>query len=190
MENRIGSNIHVKPAVFPDSEDVDAVFTAEIQLQEALILPAFRNGELVDGIILIELRVIQNLIGGAADCGPGRELLGRINDFVGAVVKQEALLDPVRCLGNNLAGAKLLQQDDGDDRGLEILPDGHDAGIEILNAKRGKEGAVCGVPDLTVCQIRKSPLYLVFIHVNSEYLMVHVIQFACDVVAEASKSDQ
>ena len=49
MENRIGSNIHVKPAVFPDSEDVDAVLAAKVQLQKALILPAFRNGELVDG---------------------------------------------------------------------------------------------------------------------------------------------
>ena len=190
MENRIGSNIHVKPAVFPDSEDVDAVLAAKVQLQKALILPAFRNGELVDGIILIELRVIQYFIGGAADRGPGRELLGRINNLVGAVVKKEALLDPVRCLGNNLAGTKLLQEDNGDDGSFEIFSDGHNAGIEILNAKRGKEGAVCGVSDLAVCQIGKCPLDLVLIHVNSENLMVHVIQFACDVVAEASKSDQ
>ena len=96
----------------------------------------------------------------------------------------------MRCLGNNLVGTQLLQQDDGDDRGFEVFSDGDDAGIEILNAKRGKEGTVCGVPDLAVCQIGKCPLDLVLIHVNSEYLMVHVIQFACDVVAEASKSDQ
>ena len=96
----------------------------------------------------------------------------------------------MRCLGNNLAGTQLLQEDNGDDGGFEVLPDGHDAGIEILNAKRGQKGTVCGVSDLAVCQIGKCPLDLVFINVNSKNLMVHVIQFTCDVVAKASKSDQ
>ena len=60
------------------AEDIDAVFPADVQLADAVPTPVLRHGDLDDGVLLVQLNVAENMVGGkviAAQSGQVRSAI-------------------------------------------------------------------------------------------------------------------
>ena len=77
IQQGVRGDVHVQPAAFPDGQDVDPKLFANVQLEDGHAQPALRDGQLVDGVAVVQLSVIQNVVGGqriavqAASCFSG-----------------------------------------------------------------------------------------------------------------------
>ena len=82
-------DVHIGFAVPFYAEDVDTVFSADVQLADAAALPILRHGNLDNGVLLVQLNVAENMVGGIADGRPLRQLLFRVRHRVRAVSQQK-----------------------------------------------------------------------------------------------------
>ena len=60
-------DVHVRFAVSLHAEDIDAVFPADVQLADAVPTPVLRHGDLDDGVLLVQLNVAEDMVGGVAE---------------------------------------------------------------------------------------------------------------------------
>lgn len=74
------------------AEDVDTVFSADVQFADAAALPILRHGNLDNGVLLVQLNVAENMVGGIADGRPLRQLFFRVRHRVRTVSQQKLCL--------------------------------------------------------------------------------------------------
>lgn len=65
-------DVYIGFAVPLHAEDIDAVFPADVQLADAVPAPVLRHGDLDDGVLLFQLNVAEDMVGGVADRRPKR----------------------------------------------------------------------------------------------------------------------
>ena len=126
---------HIGFAVLLHAEDIDAVLSADVQLTDAVTLPAVRDGDLDDGVLLGQLYVIEDVIGGVPDGRPLRQLLFRVCHRVRAVAQQKFCLYIPFGAGHHIFRPQLLEQGRRFQRVLEVSADGNVADIIVSNAQ-------------------------------------------------------
>ena len=103
-------DVHIGFAVPLYAEDVDAVFSADVQLADAVPLPVLRYGDLNDGVLFVQLDVAKNMVGGVADGRPLRQLLFRVGNRVRAVSQQKLCLHVPLRAGHYIVCPQFLEQ--------------------------------------------------------------------------------
>ena len=74
------------------SQDIDIEFFTDIQLTDGFSHPALRNRHLEDGILTVQLDVIQYMVGTVPDGRPPGKLFFRLDYLIGTVSQEELLL--------------------------------------------------------------------------------------------------
>ena len=87
-EDDVRGDRDVGLAVGLHAEDVDAVELTDIELANAFPEPVPRDRYFEDGVLFIDLDVVEDVVGGVADGGPLGDLLLRVDDLVGTVPQE------------------------------------------------------------------------------------------------------
>ena len=90
-------DVYIGFAVPLHAEDIDAVFPADVQLADAVPAPVLRHGDLDDGVLLFQLNVAEDMVGGVADRRPKRP--SPINNTVFIVRSFSPLSESFVCCG-------------------------------------------------------------------------------------------
>ena len=172
------------------AEDIDAVFPADIQLANAVALPAFRHGDLDDGVVFIQLYVVEDVVGGIANGCPFCQLLFRVSHCVRAVTQQEFRLHIPLGPGHHIFCAQLLEQRCCFQRVLKAPADGNIADIIVADTQRAQKIHPGAVADLRVGDKGHTLVDPLLIPVHRHYLVSQPAQLHSQMPPEAAKSDQ
>ena len=126
---------HIGFVVSLHAEDIDAILSADVQLTDAVPLPAVRDGDLDNGVLLVQLYVIEDVVGGVPDGRPLRQLLFRVCHRVRAVAQQKFCLYIPFGAGHHIFRPQLLEQGRRFQRVLEVSADGNVAVIIVSNVE-------------------------------------------------------
>ena len=113
-------------------------------------LPAVRHSDLDDGVLLVQLYVAEDVVGGVADGRPLRQLFFRVCHRVRAVAQQKFCLHVTLGAGHHILRPQLLEQRRRFQRVLEISADGDVADIVVADTQRAQEIHAGTVADLRV----------------------------------------
>ena len=73
---------------------------------------------------------------------------------------------------------------------LEVIADGDDADIKVGDVERAQKVGIGAVGDECVRHERQNAVYAVFVVVDGEDRVLHVVQLFCNVAAEAAEADE
>lgn len=189
-EDRLGRDIEVDVVACFYAEDVQVMPAADIKLDDAFPFPCFWYEYFVDGVFVAEREVVKDMIGTAADGRPKRELALRVDGFVRAVPQQEFFVNVARGARYDIACAKFFEKRGCFEGALEVIADGDDADIKVGDVERAQKVGIGAVGDECVRHERQNAVYAVFVVVDGEDRVLHVVQLFCNVAAEAAKSDE
>ena len=144
----IRADVRVDLVVMLDGDDVDLIFAADIQAGQRLTDPCGLNGKLIDGIVCCQGDEIKDVVRVVAHGELFGDLALRTDDLVCTDLAQEVCLNVLLGLRDDHARAELLEQGRDDERGLEVLADGDEADVEIVDTERLDDGIVRAVTDI------------------------------------------
>ena len=75
-----------------DAENVNAILSANIQFTNTFADPPGRNFYFKNGVLLVDLYVVENMVGSVSDRCPFCHLFFRVDYLVGTVAKQKLCL--------------------------------------------------------------------------------------------------
>ena len=138
QDSIIGSEYHIRCrqdelVIGTHGDDIQIMLFTDIKFCDRLVAPVFRHAYLIDIDIMVDLEHIKYIIKGFFCCYTNSSLFFRVYCFIGAVAKQELLLDIVLRTGDHLMSAKLFQERCRFERILEAGAYGDDAHIKIGN---------------------------------------------------------
>ena len=144
----IRADVRVDLVVMLDGDDVDLIFAADIQAGQRLTDPCGLNGKLIDGIVCCQGNEIKDVVRIVAHGELFGDLALRADDLIRTDLAQEVCLNVLLGLRDDHARAELLEQGRDDKRGLEVLADGDEANVEIVDTERLDDGIVRAVTDV------------------------------------------
>ena len=153
-------------------------------------LPAVRDGDLDNGVLLVQLYVIEDVVGGVPDGRPLRQLLFRVCHRVRAVAQQKFCLHVTLGAGHHIFRPQLLEQRRRFQRVLEVSADGNVADIIVSNAQRAQKIHAGAVTDLRVGDKGHTLVDALLVPVHRHDLMPQLAQLHGKVPPEAAESDQ
>ena len=72
-----------------DSQNIDAVFLADIDVTDGLSDPCGRHRYFQNGMVVIQFNIIQHMVGPVADSRPFGQLLFRVKHLIRTVAQQK-----------------------------------------------------------------------------------------------------
>ena len=153
-------------------------------------LPAFRHSDLDDGVLLVQLYVIEDVVGGVPDGRPLRQLLFRVCHRVRAVAQQKFCLHIPLGAGHHIFRPQLLEQGRRFQRVLEVSADGNVADVIVPNAQRAQKIHAGAVTDLCVGNKVHTLVDALLVPVHGHHLMPQLTQLHGKMPPEAAESDQ
>ena len=157
-----------------DAKNVNAILPANIQFTNAFANPLVWNFYFKNGVLPVDLHVVENMIGSISNCCPFCYLLFRVDHMVGSVAKQKLCMYIPLCTRHYTLRAKLLQKRRRFQRILKAAANGHDADIEISDAKGAKKLRVCTVSNLRVGDEVKYIIDPFFVYIDCHDLMLQL----------------
>ena len=109
-----------------DAENVNAILSANIQFANTFADPPGRNFYFKNGVLLVDLYVVENMVGSESDRRPFCHLLFRVDHVICAVAEQKLRLHIAFGAGYHAFCAQLFQQRGGFQRVLEAAAEGAD----------------------------------------------------------------
>ena len=173
-----------------DAKNVDSKLSADIQFANAFPDPAFRYFHLKNGVLLVDLYVVENMVGSVSDRCPFCHLLFRVDYMVCTVAKQKLCLHITLGTRHHALCPQLLQQRGGFQRVLKAAANGHDADIKISDAKGAKKFCACAVSNLRVGDIWKHIIDPFLVCIDRHDLMPKLRKLHGDMSPEATYADQ
>ena len=173
-----------------DAKNVDSKLSADIQFANAFPDPAFWYFHLNNGVLLVELYVVEDMVGSVSDRCPFCHLFFRVDYMVCTVAKQKLCLHITLGTRYHALCPQLLQQRGGFQRVLKITADGHDADVKISDAKRAKKLRVCTVANLCVGDIWQHITDSFLVCIDRHDLMPQLRKLYCDMPSEAACANQ
>ena len=141
-------------------------------------------------MVVVQLDIIQHMVGPVADGRPLGQLLFRVKHLIRTVAQQKFSLHIPFRTGDDHFCAQLLQQRSGFERALKISADRHNTDIKIADAQRLQEFRVGAVADLGVGHNAQNGVDAVLVFVHRHDLMAELVQLLCDVAAKSTQPDQ
>lgn len=163
---------------------------AHIELAHSAARPGAGHGDLVHGVVLVQLKVVEYVVRAVPDGGPDGELLLRVDHMVGAVAEEEFRVAVPGGAGDHHFCSHVLQEGGRFQRALEIIADGDDAKVEIGDAQRGQERGVRAVPDEAPREVGQRHIDALLHALHGEHLIVKLPELFRYVTAEAAQSDE
>ena len=185
-----GGDARVDVAVPLHGHDVHVPGAAHVQLAHGATGPRAGHGDLVDGVVPVELEVVEDAVRAVADGGPDGELLLRVDHLIRAVPQEEFRVDAPGGAGHDELRPEFFQEGRGLEGALEIIADGDDGEVEIRDAERFEKGAVRAVPDEPAGEVRERHVHALLHALHSEHLMMELPEFFRDVPAVAAQPDE
>ena len=173
-----------------DAKNVDSKLSADIQFANAFPDPAFRYFHLKNGVLLVDLYVVEDMVGSVSDRCPFCHLFFRVDYMVCTVAKQKLCLHITLGTRYHALCTQLLQQRGGFQRVLKITADGHDADVKISDAKRAKKLRVCTIANLCVGDIWQHITDPFLVCIDRHDLMPQLRKLYCDMPSEAACANQ
>ena len=189
-EDGLGGDIEVDAVACFDAEDVQVMTAADIKLDDAFPFPCFGHGHFVDGVFVAEREVVEDVVGAAADGRPQGKLALGVDGFIRAVSQQKFLVSVTRSARHDIASAELFEEGGRFEGALKVIADGDDADIEAGDAEGLQKVGIGAVGDESVRHERQYAIYTVFVVVDGEDVMLHVVQLLGNVAAEAAEADE
>ena len=141
-------------------------------------------------MLLVQLNVAENMVGGIADGRPLRQLLFRVGDRVRAVAQQKFRLHIPLSAGYHIFCSQLLEQRRRLQRILKISADGDIADIVIAHAQRAQKVHTGAVADLRVGDKGHTLVDALLVFVHCHHLMAQLVELHGKMPPEAAQSDQ
>ena len=141
-------------------------------------------------MLLVDLYVVENMVGSESDRRPFCHLFFRVDYMVCTVAKQKLCLHITLGTGYHALGTQLLQQRGGFQRVLKITADGHKTNIKISDTQRTQKLRIGAVADLCVGDKRKHIVDPFLIGIDCHDLMPQLRELHGDMPPEAACSDQ
>ena len=141
-------------------------------------------------MVVVQLDIIQHMVGPVADGRPLGQLLFRVKHLIRTVAQQKFSLDIPFRTGNDQFCAQLLQQGSGFQRALKVSADRYNADIEIADAQRLQKFRVGAVTDLGVGHNVQHGVDALLVFVNRHDFMSEFVQLFCDMAAKSTQTDQ
>ena len=139
---------------------------------------------------VVQLNVVEQMVGGIAGGRPFGELFFGIGDVVRAVAKQKLFLNvPIGTRDYGFC-AQFLEKRDRFQRLLKAAADSNIADIVIPDAERAQEIQPCAVADLRVGHKRHTIVDALLVPVDRHDLMAEAVQLHGKMTPEASHPDE
>ena len=107
---RIRRDVHIELSVFFQRKNIDVILFSDINLADRAIHPFRRNGHFHDGVVVLQLDIIQNVFGAVSDRRSLCQLLFRVDHFIRTVAQQELGLYIPLCTRDHKLCSQLLEQ--------------------------------------------------------------------------------
>ena len=173
-----------------DTKNVDSKLSADIQLSNAFADPFLRNFYFKNSVLIVNLYIIENMIGCIADCCPFCHLFFSVDHMVGTVAKQKLRLHITFGTRHHTFCAQLLQKRRCFQRVLKAAANGHNADIKISDAKGAKKFCACAVSNLRVGDIWKHIIDPFLVCIDRHDLMPQLRKLHGDMPPEAACANQ
>ena len=173
-----------------DAENVNAILSANIQFTNTFADPPGRNFYFKNGVLLVDLYVVENMVGSVSDRCPFCHLFFRVDYLVGTVAKQKLCLHITLGTRHHALRPQLFQQRGGFQRVLKVTADGYDADIKISDAKRAKKLRVCTVANLCIGDIWQHIIDSFLVCIDRHDLMPQLRKLYCNMPPEAACANQ
>ena len=141
-------------------------------------------------MLLVQLNVAENMVGGIADGRPLRQLLFRVCHRVRTVAQQKFCLHVPFRAGHHIVCPQFLEQRRGLQRILKIPADGDIADIVIAHAQRAQKVHTGAVADLRVGDKGHALVDALLVFVHRHHLMAQLVELHSKMPPEAAQSDQ
>ena len=115
------------------AQNADPVFCPEVYLPDALSHPFLGYRDLEDGILVVELDIVKDMVRTVADCRFLRNVPIRIDHLVCAVAQQELGLNIPGRLAHHVFCPVFLEQGGNFQTALKVRPDTHKADIKVAD---------------------------------------------------------
>lgn len=176
-----------RPALL-DGEDVEVIFFADIGGYDVLAHPFFRDGELEDAVIVIQLDEVEYIFRVIAHGGFERHILLRIDDLVGAVTEQELALDFAAGHGNDVFCAQIFGERAHFKGRLEAGAHGYEHDVEVIHADFLQHFFLRAVAGECVGEAGREALDDVLVLIHDHDLIAHIREVLREICAESSHS--
>ena len=188
-QNGFGRDGEIHLAVFFDAQNIDTEFFAHIHFCDALADPILGHRHLINRVVVVELEIVEHMLGAVADRRPLRYLLFGNDDLVRTVAQQKLCLHVAVGTRHDHFSAQLLEKRGGFERALKITADGDDAHVIIIDSQRTEKRLIGAVADLRIGDDRQDRIDTILVLVDSHNLVPMLAELVCQQRAKAVDAD-
>lgn len=176
-------------AVLTQSDDIQAVTRADIQINDRFAEPELGRDDLIKGTVRPQIKIIKDIIGGLIDGEPNSGLLLRENNLVCTAAAEELRLALIIGLAEDALRAKLLELIGYLKADLQACANADKAGVKVLDTEGLENVGICTVAYLGAGGEGNKIAYRIGVDIGNDKLTAHVCQRAAEMMAKGSGSD-
>ncbi len=188
-QNGFGRDGEIHLAVFFDAQNIDTEFFAHIHFCDALADPILGHRHLINRMVVVELEIVEHMLGAVADRRPLRYLLFGNDDLVRTVAQQKLCLHVAVGTRHDHFSAQLFEKRGGFERALKITADGDDAHVIIIDSQRTEKRLIGAVADLRIGDDRQDRIDTILVLVDSHNLVPMLAELVCQQRTKAVDAD-
>lgn len=173
-----------------NGEDADVVVGADADFADGFADPFARHRNLIDGVVGRQLVVIEHRFGTQLDGQAVGPVLFGINRLVRADEAQQFGVRIAVRAGNDVFRAVFFQQRRRLERILEVVADGDDTHVKVIDAQGGDVGLAGDMPDFRVGDVRQDFVDLFLVHIDGQDIVVVGAEHPRQVFAEPAQPDE